>query len=757
MIFQRQYFPIICTIIIGISASLYMFQVVTNWERMDQRVEFESRSMGYANALENEFNLNVEALLSLKDYFDYSEFINRQEFNGFVNSLLFRHPSIQAFGWNPLVQDSERADYEFLAQNEGFENFQFTERSEENKLVRAGQRQEYVVVYYIAPLESNKPAFGYDIASDPTRLKAINQGFKTGELTVTEKITLVQETGKQAGVLLLLPIYQQSQPPETLEERLRYRKGFLVEVLRIGDVVMKTLQNYSDAGIDLYLYDMSVAKEEDGILYPQTRNMVQETGSPLKKEAHQGGFYFSKNFDFGGRQWKMVFQPSSSYTYSHNILHAWIILCVLLFFTFSLAFYLLKKLKYTSEIEQRVQEQTHTNQQLKKEITEREQAETKLQESQKRFKDLTEMLPEAVFETDIDINVTYANRQAFTLFGYTRQDFENGLNGISLIVPEEREKARENIAKRMLGEEFGSTEYYAMKKDGSIFPILLHASPIIKQGTPQGLRGIIMDISELKKTEKLLQKHHDELEQRIEERTLQIMEINNQLLHSEKLSALGRLTASIAHEFNNPLYGIQSVLEGIVTNFPLDEEYQKLTDLALSECGRVKELILSLQNFSRPSPGIKESTDINALLDDMLFMVRKEYTKANITVKKQYAADLPNIQIIPDQIKQVVLNLLTNAREAINDKIGTVTVITENRINGIAVRISDTGYGITSDILPHIFEPFYTTKETIMGSGIGLSVSYGIIRAHGGDIKVDSVPGAGTTFSITLPFSLEDR
>jgi len=137
-------------------------------------------------------------------------------------------------------------------------------------------------------------------------------------------------------------------------------------------------------------------------------------------------------------------------------------------------------------------------------ITERKRAEEAIQKSDKRIRDLTEMLPEAIFEADLDINLTYANREAFSLFGFTQKDFENGLNGINLLVPEERDKARNNLLKRLQGEELGGIQYKAIKKDGTVFPILLHVSPIIEQGTFKGFRGIILDLTERIRAEEAL-------------------------------------------------------------------------------------------------------------------------------------------------------------------------------------------------------------------------------------------------------------
>ncbi len=247
-----------------------------------------------------------------------------------------------------------------------------------------------------------------------------------------------------------------------------------------------------------------------------------------------------------------------------------------------------------------------------------------------------------------------------------------------------------------------------------------------------------------------LKRSRDELEQRVANRTRDLEKTHEQLLHAEKLSAIGRLSASIAHEFNNPLFGIQSVLEGLEKNKACGEEERELIALALSECQRVKKLILNLRDFNRPSSGKRELADVHMLLNDMIMLVNKEYKRHRISITRQYAPDLPNITVVPDQIKQVFLNLLTNAKDVMEGIGGSVTVATAYRDGCIVIRFSDTGPGINPANFGHIFEPFFTTKPAIKGTGLGLSVSYGIIKGHGGDIVVDSC-GQGATFSVLLP------
>lgn len=229
--------------------------------------------------------------------------------------------------------------------------------------------------------------------------------------------------------------------------------------------------------------------------------------------------------------------------------------------------------------------------------------------------------------------------------------------------------------------------------------------------------------------------------------------MEEKLNHAQKMEAISKLSASIAHEINNPLAGIQSVIEGIKINIDLDEQNQELIDMAILECGRIKGLIQDLQNFNKPSSGVKELVDIHSLLDNTTLMLETPYKNSHITIKKQYASELSLVQIVSDQIKQVVLNLLTNAKEAITGDSGTVTLITENRGSMIAIHVHDTGKGIKPENLPHIFDPFFTTKSEIKGCGLGLPVSYGIVKGHGGDILIDSDTGTGTTISIILPLT----
>lgn len=230
-----------------------------------------------------------------------------------------------------------------------------------------------------------------------------------------------------------------------------------------------------------------------------------------------------------------------------------------------------------------------------------------------------------------------------------------------------------------------------------------------------------------------------------------------QLVQAEKLAAMGRLTASIAHELNNPLQAVQNCLH-LTLNRKLAEEKQRhYLSLAQEEVERLIDIVARMLDFYRPSRGQRAPTDLNALIENVLALTTKKLQRGNITIYRQLARDLPSIYVVADQIKQVFLNMVINAIEAMPK--GGELIVTSRLENEkgkldqgwLRVSFADNGVGLKPEELRHIFEPFYTTKAR--GTGLGLSVSYGIVERHGGHIDVKSIPGKGTLFSVRLPLT----
>lgn len=258
------------------------------------------------------------------------------------------------------------------------------------------------------------------------------------------------------------------------------------------------------------------------------------------------------------------------------------------------------------------------------------------------------------------------------------------------------------------------------------------------------------EINERLRVEKKLEEARNTLEKRVRERTVLLSRTYDQLMHAEKLGAIGKLSASIAHEFGNPIFGIRNLLEGLKNRATLQDGDQKMVDIAIKECNRIKDLLRQLKDFNRPSDGIMSSIDIHKEIDDILQLCSKTFKNKKITVIKEYDSGVLKVLFVRDQFKQVILNLLNNAAEAMPEQGGRIEIKTESLDKRIGIYISDSGEGIPPENIDNIFEPFYSTKSETEGTGLGLSVVYGILKGLKGEIDVTSEPGRGTQFMITL-------
>jgi two-component system NtrC family sensor kinase len=249
------------------------------------------------------------------------------------------------------------------------------------------------------------------------------------------------------------------------------------------------------------------------------------------------------------------------------------------------------------------------------------------------------------------------------------------------------------------------------------------------------------------------------LEIKVEERTKQLQAAQKKLLHSDRLASLGQLSASVAHEINNPIAGVlnlsmllQRMLKGDGVPPERIEEFRKYLGQVTNETARVGRIVSDLLAFSRRSKPQRAPADLNRIVRTTLSLVQHKMKLSNVAVETRFLEEMPAASCDASQIQQVALNLLLNAAEATQSKPERrVTVETSAADGNVILTVSDNGEGILPENLAKIFDPFFTTKSEGKGVGLGLAVSYGIIQAHGGDIEVKSQPGAGTTFTVSLP------
>jgi two-component system, NtrC family, sensor kinase len=230
--------------------------------------------------------------------------------------------------------------------------------------------------------------------------------------------------------------------------------------------------------------------------------------------------------------------------------------------------------------------------------------------------------------------------------------------------------------------------------------------------------------------------------------------MREQLARADKLASIGELSSGIAHEINNPLGIILGYTQLMLRNEPKDSDRAADLKTIEKQVRHCKSIVEDLLNFARTSAPSKEMCDIHGLIDDVLHFIRQHSAMEGIQVRTDYDRRVGRILLDEKKMRQVFINLLMNARHAVGTQ-GTITVSTELTADGrkVRIRVRDTGPGIEAKYQARIFDPFFTTKPTGQGTGLGLSVSYGIIKNHGGDIWVESTPGQGAVFTVVLPIA----
>ena len=372
---------------------------------------------------------------------------------------------------------------------------------------------------------------------------------------------------------------------------------------------------------------------------------------------------------------------------------------------------------------------------LNVDISQRKLMERQLKEAYDFINKIIQSSPNAIIAIDMTGSILIWNRAAEESLGYKSAEVI-GKMSIEKIYPEGTARKVMQMLRSPEHGGVGKLNAYPMvyvRQDGTVVEGNLSAAIIYdSNGKEIATVGSFVDLKERLEMERALRRTQE------------------QLLQSEKLAAMGRLTSQIAHELNNPLYGIMNTLELLKTEVSPQSKRRKVLEMALSETVRLSELLRKMLSFSRPDQEEKQAVDLNTVLDEILLLHEKQLQENDIKIKTSFAGELPPIMASKNQLRQVFLNLVANARDAMPDG-GTLSVKTDSDKATVKIEISDSGIGIKEKHLKRIFDSFFTTKDSIKGVGLGLSVCYGFIKDHGGDIQVRSEVGTGTTFTITFP------
>ena len=399
---------------------------------------------------------------------------------------------------------------------------------------------------------------------------------------------------------------------------------------------------------------------------------------------------------------------------------------------------------------------------IARDISERKQAEQALQASEEKYRSILQSIEEGYYEVDLTGNFTFFNNFLVKSLGYTREELM-GLNNRQYMSPDTAKLVFETFNEvYRTGNPKRDFQWDLINKDGTRRFAEVSVSLMRNEtGEPKGFYGIARDVTERKQAEEQL-RHHEQ-----------------QMMQASKMVALGTLVSSVAHEINNPnnfiMLNAPLLLEAWESSKPILEEYYekngdfiigglKYTEMRemipvlfsgiLDGSRRIKEIVEDLRDFvRRDASDMTQSVDLNAVIKSAITLLSNMIMKSTQKFSIEYASDLPRLRGNFQRFEQVIINLIQNACQALPDSQRGISVSTsyDEKKRSILISIQDEGMGIPPKALPHIMEPFFTTKRDSGGLGLGLSISSRIVKEHGGTLTFTSQPGKGTTAEIILP------
>ena len=632
------------------------------------------------------------------------------EFDRLAKHVLEREPALQALSWNSVVPHADRDAFETQVRAD-LADFRITERDASGQLVRATAREQYVVVQSIHPHERNAAAVGFDVASDPRRQAAIEQADRNGRPAATAPITLVQESGDQRGLLVFAPS-RRTDSDDVI--------GYVVAVIRMDEAIDAALANNpgDDCGITVTDLDVTDADAE-----------LMRYSPPEPTDAIPPRL---ETFEFAGRRWQLEFTPGS--TYAPSVTGPLLLVATIALLT-ALSIAWVGNLR------------RHATR-LAREVEQRTAAQVAQRDSEAQLR----MTVESIFTGGWDWNfntgrmvLSESYREAL---GYAPGELPHSISVVDeLIHPDDRAVVREALRKHLhTPDSILETEFRARHKDGTYRLYQTRGKVVSRNpdGTVARLLGFSTDVTDERNAAALRAR----LEAKVQD--------------AQKLESLGMLAGGIAHDFNNLLVGVLSTADMALARCE-DPTLQDLLMLIVQSAQRASELTNEMLTYAGRSEITLAPVDASDVVLEMQALLES-------SIHRRHALALscePDLVIDGDatQLRQVVLNLVTNAADAMGEQSGTISVQLQRHTPAVGeqdeaelaglpcmrLRVVDDGCGMDVVTQRRALDPFFSTKER--GRGLGLASVAGIVRRHRGTLQIASRHGSGTTVTVLLPLT----
>ncbi|HSE86751.1 MAG TPA: CHASE domain-containing protein [Candidatus Binatia bacterium] len=683
-----------------------IFFIYTNaWEQDRIKLEFKRRTDQLAHQLQENLDSYILVLHSVENLYASSVPINRQQFKTFVSRWFSRYPGIRAVSWSPRVLDSERANYEQAAREDGLSNFEITEQNPKGQLVRAARRAEYIPVYYLESVRGTGRALGFDAASDSTRREALNQARDTGKPTATDPLTLIQDIERERGFVVFLPIYKPGRPQNSLHERRLNLQGYVSGAFRINDMMTTALKGARTEDIEIRLYDARDG-EKKRLLY---EHRSKERGSqylPVGPESFQR----LVTFEIAGRQWMVQFAPTKEYLIAQRGWQAWSVLAGGLFFTGLLGGFLLTLTGHTVKLQA-------INTDLEKEISERKSAE----DAVAQLAAIVESSNDAIIGTTMEGVIISWNKGAEIIYGYSVEEVKG--RPISILIPSDRLDEPARLRERIKqGEHVAQYETIRVRKGGAQVHVSLTLSPM-KDATSKitAVATIAHNITERKRAESELQRLQQLAAAR--ERTRLARDLHDSVLQSLAVAGLN----------------LEAAIQGLKVDPKVArEQLRGVQDLIVREQRELRSLIEELK-LAALVPG-EMDFKIGYLLQQLAKTVEQQW---HLRVElKMDGLDGQVPAPLAREIYQIIREGVVNAARHAHASVVEVDLKADD--HNARVTVSDNGCGFP-------FRGHYD-DAALTSTGLGPAIIKSRVASLGGALNIDSTE-SGARLEVTLPLS----
>ena len=713
--------PVMLVVAIGLAITVIAYLTTSRAEERDVIRALEFRVEWRARDLEAKINLAGQAVMATAIDAATEPRVEFQEFHQFTSAVAAENKSIASLVWAQPVTREQRAAFEASA------GFPIVELGADGQRISAANRAGYTPVVFENRFDGKRAWLGFDVSMDPVRRRTLELARDSG----APKSTLIPNAGDPLGpsYLVFWPTYTSGTVPETVDGRRAQLKGYVVGVFRILDVIKVALADTPDIvpTINFYLGNDPTERPAESsfqrvaVYSPQDRSLrTAQSSAPIPPAEYS----FSRSFVVSGEQWRLGSYFSAAAVAEERSSAPLILLLAGSLLTAVLAFNVTGRIQQVSLIQTRVKQRTE-----------------ELRKTNTQLAALIDASPYAIVCIDAESRVILWNASAETLFGYSAAEVLG--YPYPLVLPGEQAEFSDRLRRLSSGEVLRNLASHGRHRDGTAINTSSSASAFYDAAGH--LLGIMFAIED----------------------TRERNAVQDQLRQAQKMEAIGQLTGGLAHDFNNLLGVILGNLDLLAEKFDTRCEEKDLTEAAIQAALRGAELIRQLLAYARRQPLAPKLTQLAPVLEATAKLLRRSLGE-NITLELHIPEGTWPVRIDVSQLDSSLLNLAVNARDAMPNGGRLIIEATNVCIDQhaselnqeatpgdyVLLAVSDTGSGMSPEVLAHVFEPFYTTKGN-RGSGLGLSMVHGFIKQSGGYSKIYSESGKGTTIRVYLPRALD--